>query len=54
MAHALAEEHIVVTHEVAAPSSKMKVPDSCIGLGVTYMTPYEMLREEQPRFVLRD
>ena len=56
VAHALAEGHIVVTHEVAAPSSKkkVKVPDSCIGLGVQYMLPYEMLRKEQPRFVLRD
>lgn len=56
VAHALAEGHIVVTHEIPAPSSKKKVklPDSCIGLGVKYMTSYEMLREEQPRFVLRD
>lgn len=55
VAHALAEGHIVVTHEISAPASKkVKVPDSCIGLGVQYMLPYEMLRKEQPRFVLRD
>lgn len=56
VAHALAEGHIVVTHETSAPSSKkkVKVPDSCIGLGVKYMLPYEMLRKKRPRFVLRD
>ena len=47
VAYALAEGYIVVTHEVAAPSSKkvVKVPDSCLGLGVKYMVPYAMLRQ---------
>lgn len=53
VAHALAYDHVVVTHEV--PSSgvkKIKIPNVCNGLGVKCMTPYEMLRVEQAKFVL--
>lgn len=51
--HALAGGHIVVTHEVAANSAKrIKIPNVCIGLGLRFMTPYEMLRIEKARFVL--
>jgi len=54
VAHAHAHGHIVVTHEVVAHSTKkIKIPNACIGLGVKSMTPYEMLRAEQARFVLR-
>jgi hypothetical protein len=54
IAHALAHGHTVVTHEVAAPSTKkVKIPNVCIGVGVKCMTPYEMLRVERARFVLR-
>lgn len=53
VAHALAGTHTVVTHEVASPSVKrIKIPNACIGLGVKFMTPYEMLRKEGARFVL--
>lgn len=53
VAHAHAHGHIVVTHEVVAHSTeKIKIPNACIGLGVKSMTPYEMLRAEQARFVL--
>jgi len=53
VAHALADAHTVVTHEVASTSTKkIKIPDACIGLGVKCMTPYEMLRTERARFVL--
>ena len=53
IAHALAGGHIVVTHEVAANSVKrIKIPNACIGLGLRFMTPYEMLRIEQARFIL--
>lgn len=53
IAHALAGEHVVVTHEVAANSVKrIKIPNACIGLGLRFMTPYEMLRIEQARFIL--
>ena len=53
VAQAHAEGHTVVTHEVAPESiRKIKVPDACVGLGIKCMTPFEMLRLEQPRFVL--
>jgi len=53
VAHALANQQIVVTHEVAsATARRIKIPDACIGLGIQHMTPYEMLRREKARFVL--
>lgn len=53
IAHALADGHIVVTHEVPANSTKrIKIPNACIGLGLRFITPYEMLRRERARFVL--
>jgi hypothetical protein len=46
--------HTVVTHEVPSASvRKIKIPDPCIGLGIKFMTPYEMLRRERARFVLQ-
>ena len=54
VAHALAHGHTVVTHEVASPSTKkIKIPNACIGLGIKCVTPYEMLRHERARFILR-
>ena len=53
VAHALAQAHTVVTHEVPSNSAKrIKIPNACIGLRVKCMTPYEMLRIERARFVL--
>ena len=53
VAHAHAHRFIVVTHEVVSDSKKkIKIPNACIGLGVTVMSPYEMLRIERARFVL--
>jgi len=53
VAHAHAHAFTVVTHEVAAQTvKKIKIPNACIGLGVTVMSPYEMLRIEKARFVL--
>jgi hypothetical protein len=53
VAYALAGGHVVVTHEVASASQKkIKIPDACLGLGIKFMTPYEMLRRERARFVL--
>ncbi len=50
---ALARNHTIVTHEKASISTKrIKIPDVCIGLGISFMTPYEMLRHERARFVL--
>ncbi|MGA1826611.1 MAG: DUF4411 family protein [bacterium] len=51
--HALAHRFTIVTHEIPANSTKkIKIPNACIGLGIKFMSPYEMLRHEQARFVL--
>ena len=53
VAHALAHDRTVVTHEAPSNSTrKIKIPDACIGLGLTCISPYEMLRCERARFVL--
>ena len=45
--------HYGLAHEVPSASKrKIKIPDACIGLGVKFMTPFEMLRKEKARFVL--
>lgn len=54
IAHALTLNCIVVTHEVPANSAlKIKIPNACLGLGIPCMNPYEMLRRERARFVLK-
>ena len=52
--HGHAAGFTVVTHERSEPlrTGKIKIPDACAGVGVVCMTPYEMLRIEQARFVL--
>lgn len=30
-----------------------KIPNACMGVGVRHMSPYEMLRREKARFILR-
>ncbi len=53
VAHSLAGQHTVVTHEVPSASTrKIKIPDACLGPGIKCMTPFEMLRRERARFVL--
>lgn len=53
VAHGLAHEDTVVTHEVASTSTKrVKIPDACISLGVKCITPFAMLRKERARFIL--
>jgi hypothetical protein len=53
VAHALARQCVVVTHEVPSTSTKrIKIPNACMGLSIHFMTPYEMLRREGARFVL--
>ncbi len=53
VAFALAHGYTVVTHEIASPSTKIiKIPNTCIGLGIKCVTPYEMLRKERARFIL--
>ena len=53
VAQALAGGHTVVTHEVPAASTRrIKIPNVCLGVGVKYVLPFEMLRSERARFVL--
>lgn len=53
VAHALAKGTTVVTHEKPENSRKrVKIPNVCIGVGVSVMSPFEMLRREKARFVL--
>lgn len=53
VAHALAHGHTVVTHEVAAPTVKtIKIPNVCIGLKISCINPFEMLRRERAYFIL--
>lgn len=53
VAAALAGNHTLVTHEVPSLSArKVKIPNVCIGLNVDFLSPYQMLRIEQARFVL--
>jgi predicted nucleic acid-binding protein len=53
VAHALAHNHVVVTHEVPSDGVRqIKIPNVCIGLKLKCMTPFEMLRLERARFVL--
>lgn len=53
VAHAHAHGLTVVTHEIASESvRKVKIPNVCIGLGIKFVSPYEMLRNEKARFVL--
>ncbi|SIQ37643.1 DUF4411 family protein [Pseudacidovorax sp. RU35E] len=53
IAAALAGHHTVVTHEVPSPTLKrIKIPNVCVGLGIGFANPYQMLRREQARFVL--
>lgn len=53
VAHALAHSHVVVTHEIASPSlRRIKIPNACIGVGLSCVTPYEMLRRQKANFIL--
>lgn len=53
IAQAHADQHVVVTHEIWADSVKrIKIPNVCLGLGIKYVNPYEMLRSAKARFVL--
>jgi len=53
VAHAVAGGHTVVTQEKPSPSpNRIKIPDACLGMGVRFMAPWQMLRIERARFVL--
>lgn len=54
VAHALTFGDTVVTHEVPAPTARkrVKIPDACRGVGLGYVNPFTMLRNERARFEL--
>ncbi len=55
LAHALAGGHVIVTHETASTSQhRIKIPNVCLGLGVQFTSPFQMLRRENALFVLRN
>lgn len=55
VAQALAGRHVVVTHERPANSRNIvKIPNVCLGVGVKYINPFEMLRRERAKFVLEN
>ena len=53
IAYALSNQFTVVTHEVHKPTkAKIKIPKVCQNFKVECITPFEMLRQENARFVL--
>ncbi len=53
VAHAIAGDHVIVTHERVDNSRKrIKIPEAAIPHGVKCLNPYELLRTEHARFVL--
>ena len=54
IAHAKAENHVVVTNEKAVPanSRKIKIPNVCSAFGVECRSIYDVIRESKARFVL--
>lgn len=53
IAYAKARSYTLVTQEVPAPESKtkVKIPDVCDGVGVGYISLWELLKVEKARFV---
>jgi predicted nucleic acid-binding protein len=53
VAHALAGGHTLVTRERPANSRhSVKIPDACQGVNAKWLSPFQMLQAERPRFVL--
>jgi predicted nucleic acid-binding protein len=55
IAYALAHGLTVVTRERSEPDrkNKVKIPDACLGLGVAWMSPFDLLAREGAVFVLK-
>lgn len=54
VSQALAGGHTVITHEKPENSvNRVKIPSVCVALRVKYMTPWQMLRAEKARFILK-
>ncbi|WP_028079410.1 DUF4411 family protein [Solimonas soli] len=54
VATAHAHSHTVVTHERPQANAvrRVMIPNACVGMGVRFMNPFEMLRVERASFVL--
>ena len=53
IAYAYKDHYTIVTHEGRSDSTKkIKIPNICIKLGLDFITPYEMLKQEEARFIL--
>lgn len=53
VAFALTHGDTVVTHERPSDGiSQIKIPNACLGLGIRFLSPYDMLRRERARFIL--
>ncbi len=53
VAYAYTHKFIVVTQEIAADTPrKVKIPNVCSKFDVAFMNTFEMLRQENPKFVL--
>ena len=54
IAHALTGSYDVVSHKIAPNSGRrIKISSVCIGLGIRCVTPFEILRLERARFILK-
>lgn len=54
VAHARTISATVVTNELPAPAARrrIKIPDACNALGVSYLSPFQMMRAERVRLTL--
>ncbi|OHU01577.1 DUF4411 family protein [Mycobacterium syngnathidarum] len=56
VAYARAHDHVVVTHEQSNPTrrNRVMIPDACAALGVTAVSPFEMMRRTGATLHLRN
>jgi hypothetical protein len=56
VAYARAHDHVVVTHEQSNPAKRNRVmiPDACAAMGVTCLSPFEMMRRTGATLDLRN
>ena len=49
---ALAKQYTVVTQEIRGAKTKIKVPDACDALSVKCINTWDLLKTENPKFIL--
>jgi Domain of unknown function (DUF4411) len=54
VAYALAHGHTLVTHELSNPAarSRVMIPDACLAMGVSFCSPFAMMRDLGTTLVL--